>query len=164
MTEILSSTPRPVFGANGLCRRVAAHPLHHSRPPTEQRNADELLIRQVSSSRPRHMTTARQTHLEKPPARLLDRKPIRSGATLQAGGRQLVLDGGPNLDENDLSGAPEAISRRRQPPGHRGRLHCRRDQEGSTKRRPNPEGRGQAAPAETSLSRQSKSTSDTSAY
>ncbi|MFD8967843.1 hypothetical protein ACFV0C_23100 [Streptomyces sp. NPDC059568] len=49
------------------------------------------------------MTTAPQTNLEKLLARLIDRKPMRSEATLQADVRQLLLDGGLNLDENDLS-------------------------------------------------------------
>ncbi|WP_413753134.1 N-6 DNA methylase [Streptomyces sp. R-74717] len=49
------------------------------------------------------MTTASQTNLEKLLARLLDRKPMRTEATLQADVRQLLLDGGLNLDENDLS-------------------------------------------------------------
>lgn len=49
------------------------------------------------------MTTAPQTNLEKLLARLVDRKPMRSEATLQADVRQLLLDGGLNLDENDLS-------------------------------------------------------------
>ncbi|WP_326811249.1 N-6 DNA methylase [Streptomyces scopuliridis] len=49
------------------------------------------------------MTTAPQTNLEKVLARLIDRKPMRSEATLQADVRQLLLDGGLNLDENDLS-------------------------------------------------------------
>ncbi|MFI8815009.1 MULTISPECIES: N-6 DNA methylase [unclassified Streptomyces] len=49
------------------------------------------------------MTTAPQTNLEKLLARLLDRKPMRTEATLQADVRQLLLDGGLNLDENDLS-------------------------------------------------------------
>ncbi|MCT9003491.1 N-6 DNA methylase [Streptomyces rhizosphaerihabitans] len=49
------------------------------------------------------MTTAPQTSLEKLLARLIDRKPMRSEATLQADVRQLLLEGDLNLDENDLS-------------------------------------------------------------
>ncbi|MDX2679937.1 N-6 DNA methylase [Streptomyces sp. NY05-11A] len=49
------------------------------------------------------MTTAPQTSLEKLLARLVDRKPMRSEATLQADVRQLLLEGDLNLDENDLS-------------------------------------------------------------
>ncbi|MFD7571462.1 N-6 DNA methylase [Streptomyces sp. NPDC059810] len=49
------------------------------------------------------MTTAPQTNLEKVLARLIDRKPMRSEATLQADVRQLLLDGGLHLEENDLS-------------------------------------------------------------
>ncbi|MBV9022745.1 MAG: N-6 DNA methylase [Streptomycetaceae bacterium] len=49
------------------------------------------------------MATAPQTNLEKVLARLLERKPMRSEATLQADVRQFLLDGGLNLDENDLS-------------------------------------------------------------
>ncbi|WP_058045498.1 N-6 DNA methylase [Streptomyces roseifaciens] len=49
------------------------------------------------------MTTTPQTNLEKVLARLIDRKPMRSEATLQADVRQLLLDGGLNLEENDLS-------------------------------------------------------------
>ncbi|WP_181007286.1 N-6 DNA methylase [Streptomyces sp. SM1] len=49
------------------------------------------------------MATAPQTSLEKVLARLVDRKPMRSEATLQADVRQLLLEGGLNLDENDLS-------------------------------------------------------------
>ncbi|MEU2399941.1 hypothetical protein ABZ764_18355 [Streptomyces pseudogriseolus] len=49
------------------------------------------------------MTTAPQTSLEKLLARLVDRKPLRSEATLQSDVRQLLLEGGLNLDENDLT-------------------------------------------------------------
>lgn len=49
------------------------------------------------------MTTAPQTSLEKLLARLVDRKPMRSEATLQADVRQLLLEGDLNLDENNLS-------------------------------------------------------------
>lgn len=49
------------------------------------------------------MTTAPQTSLEKLLARLVDRKPMRSEATLQADVRQLLLEGDLNLEENDLS-------------------------------------------------------------
>ncbi|MFJ8152511.1 N-6 DNA methylase [Streptomyces sp. NPDC094468] len=49
------------------------------------------------------MTTTPQTSLEKLLARLIDRKPMRSEATLQADVRQLLLEGDLNLDENDLS-------------------------------------------------------------
>lgn len=49
------------------------------------------------------MSTAPQTSLEKLLARLIDRKPLRSEATLQADIRQLLLEGDLNLDENDLS-------------------------------------------------------------
>ncbi|MFE1247047.1 hypothetical protein [Streptomyces sp. NPDC058735] len=49
------------------------------------------------------MTTAPQTNLEKVLARLVDRKPLRSEATLQSDVRQLLLEGGLNLDENDLT-------------------------------------------------------------
>jgi hypothetical protein len=49
------------------------------------------------------MTTAPQTNLERLLSRLRDRKPMRSEATLQADVRQFLLDGGLNLDENDLS-------------------------------------------------------------
>ncbi|MFF8195935.1 N-6 DNA methylase [Streptomyces bobili] len=54
------------------------------------------------------MTTAPQTSLEKLLARLIDRKPMRSEATLQADVRQLLLEGDLNLDENDLSVELEA--------------------------------------------------------
>jgi hypothetical protein len=49
------------------------------------------------------MTTAPQTSLEKLLARLIDRKPMRSEATLQADVRQLLLEGDLNLDENQLT-------------------------------------------------------------
>ncbi len=49
------------------------------------------------------MTTAPQSNLEKLLAQLLDRKPMRSEATLQADVRQLLLEGDLNLEENDLS-------------------------------------------------------------
>ena len=49
------------------------------------------------------MTTAPQTSLEKLLARLVDRKPLRSEATLQSDVRQLLLEGGLNLDKNDLT-------------------------------------------------------------
>lgn len=48
------------------------------------------------------MTTPPQTNLEQLLARLVDRRPMRSEATLQADVRQLLLDGGLNLEENDL--------------------------------------------------------------
>ncbi|MFF0450058.1 N-6 DNA methylase [Streptomyces sp. NPDC004609] len=48
------------------------------------------------------MTTAPQTNLEKLLARLIDRKPGRSEATLQADVRNLLLDGGLNLGDDDL--------------------------------------------------------------
>ncbi|WP_225846890.1 N-6 DNA methylase [Streptomyces sp. HPF1205] len=49
------------------------------------------------------MSAAPQSSLEKLLARLIDRKPMRSEATLQADVRQLLLEGDLNLDENDLS-------------------------------------------------------------
>ncbi|WP_165984055.1 N-6 DNA methylase [Streptomyces sp. YIM 98790] len=49
------------------------------------------------------MTTTPQTNLEKLLARLVDRKPMRTEATLQADVRQFLLEGGLNLDENDLT-------------------------------------------------------------
>lgn len=49
------------------------------------------------------MPAAPQSSLEKLLARLIDRKPMRSEATLQADVRQLLLEGDLNLDENDLS-------------------------------------------------------------
>jgi hypothetical protein len=49
------------------------------------------------------MSAAPQSSLDKLLARLIDRKPLRSEATLQADVRQLLLEGDLNLDENDLS-------------------------------------------------------------